>query len=209
MTVDEIWEDALVHFDEGSSGKYNSDGGALGKRIVNRVYREVCRDAKCGTRTSEDLTASTSSREIALPSGLILLERVLYKPDGYNRGYHLDRVKATNDYNDESSGPPSYYYQIDTSYIGLVPFPDQAYTIPIVYRAGPAAELTGTQTPSLVPSDWHHVIVYGTVYQLFRIDNGDDGEGARKWAGLYRAELIALKNYLNEGCNGDQYAGVI
>lgn len=206
MTVNEIWEDALIHFDESSTSKYNADGGVFGRRLVNRVYREVCRRAKCA-RASATLATAANTREVTLPSGCVALAKVLYKPTGYRVGVQLDRVRE-GQFDEEAAGAPVYYYQIGPSAIGIVPLPDAVYSLPVHFYQGPTTELEGNDSPVLVATAWHHVIVYGTVYQLFRVDNGDDGQGAVKWRGLYEAELQEFKNYLKETCNADQYAGV-
>lgn len=206
MTITEIWDDSLIHFDEDSSGKYNADGGVFGLRLVNRVYREVCRDALC-SRTNTTLVTVADTREVSLPAGFVALAKVLYKPTGYTVGYQLERTRE-GQFQEEDTGTPKKYYLVGTTALGIVPLPDAVYSLPLYYYQGPTAEAIGAATPSLVPTDWHHVIVYGTVYQLFRVDNGDDGQGAVKWRGIYREELQALKDYLREGCNADTYAGV-
>ncbi len=201
--MSEIKADALVHFDD--PNKYDSDGGAALYRIINRVYREVCRKTRC-SRTSSSITTIANTREYALPSGCIALGRVEIIPTGYTTGYRIMPIRPT----DISiyTGLPTNYYLAGATVIGLDPLPDGAYKVNLVYYTAPTTELTSTETPTLVPTAWHHVIVYGTVAMLFAIDQGDDGQGAVKWRALYEKELRDFKHFLGDGSNADVLPGV-
>jgi hypothetical protein len=200
MTVDEIFSDALAHFNEPNNSQFNKDSGALGRRIVNRVYREVCRRAHCAITTGT-ITTESGTREYSLPAGLVGLRRVEEAA-----GHKLDRIDL--DDISQNGGPPEKYYQLGASVIGFDPLPNGVYTVNLWYYLAPVDELAGADTPVFVSPAWHHVITYGTVYQLFKIDKGDMSSGAVKWQAYYEEELQAFKRFLQEDSNADAYTGV-
>lgn len=205
MTVNDIIQDSLDLFDEPGTSRYNKDGSVLLRRIINRKYREVCRKSKCA-RTKDTFTTVSGTQEYSFPAGCVGIQRLEYLPIGLIRGKKMNLISFQEI--GELQGTPSRYY-IEGEKIGLDPLPDAEYTITRWYFQTPTAELAGTDSPNLVPSDWQHVIAYGTVYELFKIDKGDTSQGALKWKAMYENELREMKEWLKNGVAADKLRDVM
>jgi hypothetical protein len=205
-----IINDAYDMFDEPSTaiGKYNQDSNALALKLANRIYLDICKKGY-STRTSSDITTVSGTREYVLPEGFATMKKVLYD------GKPLDPIrehKATR----ENYSPDGYYLTelgdgvngTVTFYIGIDPLPDSVYTVTAYYTQRPTANLTLTQIPFLLPSDYHYIISEGIVKEFMKYDKGDKSQGFMKWDQIYRMSLLELKDYYKNGVNKDKFYNV-
>lgn len=213
-TFSELYAEALGNFDEPSRSKFSKDSGTLAYRLLNRLYREVCRKTQC-TRDSSYFATEANTREYAFPSStvdggkIIDFQRVTYRESGWTQGAKLKRLPDFNriDEAENNVGPPRRYY-ITNEKIGFSPLPNAAYNIYWWGIVGPSADLTSGETPSLIPADFHHVLSDGLAYWFFRIDKGDTSQGAQVWRAIYEEGLRDLEDYSKGLVSGDLYPGV-
>jgi hypothetical protein len=198
MTLDQCIELAQNLFDAATTSgqKY---GSVLARQLGNIGYGEIVREAKCSGTTEGTITTVSGTREYSLASAYSSIVAVYYEDTAGNRTKLDPMFEQTQiDY----TGYPVRYY-LKANKIGFDPEPNDAYTVKYVYNAKPTADLTGTDTPSLLPTDFHHVLAYFITYQFFKIDKGDDTGGLNKWRNFYNEELQKLKDYLAYDQNQD------
>lgn len=186
MTITEIIEEALDLFDEpaGTSGKYNQDGYKLLNRLANRFYIDVCKKTGC-SRTSFVLKTNPDQREYLLPTDNVGVKKVIFN--------HVPLIPINEFQADRISGYPAEYYTIDLKTIGINPLPKEIFELTVHYLNKPSVKIVGAEVPALVPEDYHYVIAYGVVMELFKIDKGDRSNGYLKWRDLYQSEVIDMK----------------
>lgn len=196
MTLEEIISDAFDLFDEpvSSYGKYYQDNGVLIKRIINRVYRDVCRKTLC-SRATTIITTQPGVREYSLPNDFIAVKKVTLNDIPLDTIYEQDAI--------HTGGQPVSYYLALNKFIGLEPAPDTVYNLSVVYFNGPTKDLQSGESPALVPADFHYVISEGAVAYLMKIDKTDLSSGFTKWNAIYQNSLNELREYLNNGTNAD------
>lgn len=205
MTLDEIVDFAGTLFDEPSSGKYMSDGGALARQLGNLGYVEICRESRCSFQTNQSSLTLASYGPYALPSGALVLIRLDIGAVAGTPNTKLQRIRM-NDINPARTGKPNSY-NITGGQLFFYPNPDAAYPYKTSYAQGPAADIAGGAAPSLIPAAWHYVLAYYIVFQYMKIDKGDAGGGAAKWQAIYENELNKMKHYLEDGISADYYIG--
>lgn len=206
MNVNEIIEDVFDLFDEptanGGVSKYSQDDNALVTRIINRVYSDICRKTGC-SRATYSFNTVPGQREYSMPEDCCGIKKVIY-----------DRFPLKLIFENRANnfvGVPVSYYQRqsgDMVIVGIDPLPTQAYWTEVSYYVRPTKRISGTDVPELVPSDYHWLISYGTVAELFKIDKGDTSNGFVKWSGLYQSGIDELKQYIRNGINGDKYPSI-
>ncbi len=210
MTLLQIYQQAILRFGDqysNSQGRFAKDSGALAYALINDGYREVCRRTRCSrVTTPTTITTVDGTREYALATDLAALERVEYWPTGSTVGYKLGRIRDGD--LQPARGHPESYRQVGDTAIDIDPVPNDAYTLKYWYYQVPSADLISTDTPTLIPAAWHHLLVLYTVMWFFRIDKGDSSGGAQTWERLYEIELKKFERHLREGANADSYAGV-
>lgn len=207
MTVDEIIEDVFDLFDEptasGGMSKYSQDDDVLVTKFINRIYVDVCKRTFC-CRASTTISTVAEQREYAMPADCCGIKKIIYN------GFPLRTIHETA-VNTDRGGLPTEYYQYtsgDEVYIGINPLPKEVYLLSAAYFRKPVAAIGGKQTPSLVPSDYHWVISYGTVAEIFKIDKGAPSAGYQRWSGLYNQAVAEMKYELKYGINADSFPRV-
>lgn len=213
-TFADLYDDAQQYFDEPSRSKFSKDSGTLAYKILNRLYKEICRKTRC-KRDSGNFSLTADTREYSFPSSsvnggkIIEFQRVTYRGDGWTQGNELELLPDFNliDEAENNQGIPRRYY-ITNDKIGFSPLPDDSYDIYWWGFVGPNADLTSSESPDLIPEDFHYILSDGLVYWFFRIDKGDTSGGAQTWSAIYQEGLRELKRYSEGLDNGMLYPGV-
>jgi hypothetical protein len=203
MTMAEIVALTQQFMDVSTSGRQKyTDAFVLS--IANIIYREICREAKCGVLTKDTITTVDSTREYDFPTAYSMMVRVEYQ-DGNNYKTKLNPIHF-NSITDDTGYPLQYY--LTPNKIGLDPEPDGVYTINRYFYQGPTTSLTAEETPSMVNEGFHHVIACGAAAWIFGIDKSEQSGGYQKWSAKYAEELLKFKTYINEQQNQDSYIPV-
>lgn len=205
MIADEIISEAFNLFDETSdksspSSKYDSTSRFWPLRLVNTGYREVCQETHC-SRISDTFNTVAGQREYDYPNDFVALHSL-----DYNGNYRLNPVsyqRIDKDFSLSSTGVPIQYY-LAADKLGIVPIPNSIYLINRTYFNGPAADLTLTESPDLVPIKFHYVISYYVTMKLFEVDKGADSNRALMWKRMYQEELAKMRVYFSSGMNADR-----
>lgn len=205
MTTDEIIEQAHQIYDEALTTTRKFTGATFNLQLINKVYKEICRRAKCYTGT-DTITTVSETREYVKPTGCVSMRLVEYQ-DSNSYKYKLELIRA-NEITDEDSFPQAYYLDgLTQGYMGLDPIPDDAYTINRYFFKVPT-DLTTGQTPSYVGTDWHHLVSIGLAAEWAKIDTSDSTGKAQRIPAVFENELQAYINWLEEGQNADQFIPV-
>lgn len=171
----------------------NSTDAAL---FVNDVYRDVVRRAALNPQSSvETLTGGDWQYSIASDfaiSGLMSIEVVTGTSTGSAYSWLLEPVSAETiiaKSTTTTTGQPREYALRGTDTFLVWPAPESGTSLTIYYQAAPTALSSGSDTPSLIPNEYHYVIQYGAAAMLA---NEEGAELAVTLQQLYEAELAKL-----------------
>jgi len=169
--------------------------------FVNDVYRDVVR--RCGLNPQESvetLVASDWKYGIASDfaiSGLLGIDVITATTTGAAYSWLLEptspeAIIALN--TTSTTGRPRQYAIRGTDTFLVYPAPDSGVSITIYYQAAPTALSADGDIPTLVPTEYHHVIQYGAAALLA---NEEGPELAVTLAQLYEQELVKLMGVKN------------
>jgi hypothetical protein len=203
MNTTEIEELAHQFYDEALTSTRKYTGLTFNLQLINKVYKEVCRRAKCYS-DSDVITTVANTREYTKPTGYVAMRRVEYEDtNGYNSKLAIIR---SNQINDTGGYPVSYYLDgLAQGKMGLDPIPDAVYTINRYFFKTPTANLTEGQSPDLVDADWQYIIAWGLAAEWAQIDTSDVTGKAERIPVVFERELQRFINYIEEAQNQDEF----
>jgi hypothetical protein len=199
-TATQIIDKAFRLFDEETDSKYEQDGDrTTALELLNDGYFEICLETLC-SRTNATITTTPGTNGVDFPNGFIAVLEVAYN-DGYR---YLDPI-FESDVAVNKSGCPTGYVLTGTQFKFNVT-PDAAYSYLVDYYTGPTADLTLTETPTLIPEIWQlRVLPHYVLWQLFAIDKREEiSARAPLWRAHYENQLNKMASYFS---GEKRYAG--
>lgn len=169
---------------------------------VNDVYRDVVRRCALNPAESvETLVAGDWKYAIAADFGitdLLAIDYITATTSGATYSWLLEPVSAEAIIAEavtSSTGQPRRYALRGVDTFLVHPAPESGISLTIYYQAAPTALSSDSDTPSKVPSEYHHVIQYGAAALLA---NEEGPELAITLQQLYEAELVKLMGIHNQ-----------
>lgn len=168
---------------------------------ANEVYRDVV--ARCRlnrTVASKNLTAGQWRYSLTSDFSLtpLSIEHVTYTAPGATTSYPLE---PTNDQEiirlnqTVGTGSSRAYAMVGLDTFYLYPVPQGADSITLYYQAAPTAMSAGSDTPSLIPSEWQHIVTYGTAWKLAQ---DEDAGLEMQLKQMYEAEMAQFRGEIDK-----------
>jgi hypothetical protein len=169
----------------------SSRASAIIERAIKDVYQEIIRYCIEGlvSTSEEDITATIGTSEYT-PSAFLDIKKVLWKPTNTTNYSILPQVKDEEYYNkfiNRDNSTPAYY-SINGNKIRLMPTPDEAGTLKVVYWAV-QPELIGSQV-SIIPDRFTNTMVLGSLARFMAYERLPDADNYKADYQQAIAEMI-------------------
>jgi hypothetical protein len=176
------------------------------KALVNDAYIHVTSQLKCYQKNSGALALIANDGDYSLINDLGLtdfstLRVVKYTAaNGSNTLNTLaptteDEILALRAANPSATSPATTYAMQGWETILLHPLPATGDTLTIIYGAVPAALVADADTPSVIPQEWHHLIVQRAAATAFEVV---DDQRAILHQRQYEHELALAHKWFNQ-----------
>jgi hypothetical protein len=169
----------------------SSRASAIIERAIKDVYQEIIRYCIEGlvSTSEEDITATIGTSEYT-PSAFLDIKKVLWKPTNTTNYSILPQVKDDEYYNkfiNRDNSTPAYY-SINGNKIRLMPTPDEAGTLKVVYWAV-QPELIGSQV-SIIPARFTNTMILGSLARFMAYERLPDADNYKADYQQAIAEMI-------------------
>lgn len=172
------------------------------KKLINEEAKELATTLRISQPTTT-LTVVAGTGNYSLSSGFTAtdvaqIRDVTYLPVGQSTGRLLSQTTAARI--DElrawsNVSYPSLYAMSGVDTLLLAPIPTDAGTLTVRYTSRPAEMATDSDTPGLIPVEFHDVIWLGAAVKLARIAAPARAQGLDAW---YRERLGDLRSWLTD-----------
>lgn len=171
---------------------------------ANDAYREVVRRLKLNPLSvTKTLVAGDWEYSIASDwsiSNLVGIDAIAYSPPGASFTSLLEPLSAETIIAQQTSassirGAVREYALRGVDTVLFYPAPQGSDSITLYYQAAPTAMSAGSDTPSLIPSDFHDVVTLGCAAKLAE---EEDSRLASELAGKFENRLFQVKGLLEE-----------
>lgn len=184
------------------------------KALVNEAYIHVTSQLRCyqNTATAVSLTAGDGNYSIVTDLGITDFSALrVVKYTAANGASVLntlspttpDEILALRAANPSATTPATAYALQGWDQIMLHPLPATGDTITLVYTAVPALMVSDADTPSVIPQEWHHLIVQRAAAVAFEVV---DDQRALRHQQQYEHELALAHKWFNQHAGSRGFA---
>lgn len=165
---------------------------ALVDRWINEGIVRVVTDTHCDiAETTISLTAGVD--DYVLASTILELRAVLASdatPLKRKEPHEIDEYRRSS----VSADPSSFVYALDgADHLMLYPAPSANGTLNIRYIPVPATLSTAGNSPTEVPTPWHHVIEFWALYRAAQYDQHKASNQGQQFLDDYNREIARMK----------------
>jgi hypothetical protein len=171
------------------------------KEWINQALRVTARRMKVRTaEATSTITTTSGTATSTLPSDFLRVRSIKENADDYNLVFY-ESITDFDGLGDTSTGKPTAY-TLDGANIRFWPIPDSSsYTFALRYWKSNATLSANGDIPSVIPTDWHHLLVYYATAEAFLAE--DDPEQHKYYRDLYESELrIAMVDLQDQSEDG-------
>ena len=184
------------------------------KALVNDAYVYVTSQLRCNQFKTTALTLTAADGDYSIVTDLGITDFVGLRVVKYTAASGAttlntlaptttDEIEALRAANPSATSPATTYAMRGWETILLHPLPATGDTLTLTYTARPALMVLDTDTPSVIPQEWHHLIVQRAAAVAF--ETVDDQRAIRHQQ-QYEHELALAHKWFNQNVGSRGFA---